>query len=61
MQSVLKEGGFWVSRIAGLTNFCAQVSGISFKTSYFSGFQSHIVHEIEIRAFEGLKRCTKSQ
>ena len=46
-----------VLRVAGLANFCARVSGISSKTSYFSGFQSHMLHESEKPAFEGLKQC----
>ena len=44
-----------MSRVANLVNFCARVSGISFKDSYLQGFASHRVHAIKIPAFECLK------
>ena len=46
---VLNRTSFRVLR-CGLANFCARVSGISFKLPIFSSFQSHTVHaEIENR------------
>ena len=31
----------------GLATFCAHVSGLSYKNSYFSGFRSHTVYFVK--------------
>ena len=46
MIKTAKGGGLGVSRVAGLANFCAWVSGISFKIPILSGFRGHSVHVV---------------
>ena len=42
----LKERGFGVSRVAGLTNLSPRVSGISFNITNLPDSRSHTVHVV---------------